>query len=123
MAFFSSPRDGPGLPTDRGARSGEAVPYVDRVRSRPAVLSPAARKGIRQRMLLFRSASLDQISRLTGASLVDLHRFRRELREGTLPDTLLSRGAGAAFTRELPQGALLYLTVRAARPHRVVETG
>ena len=99
------------------------MPYVDRVRPRPAVLTPAARKGIRQRMLLFRQASLDRISQLTGATSSDLGRFRRELRETDLPDTLLDRGAGASFTRELPQGALLYLVVRAARPRRVVETG
>jgi Methyltransferase domain len=103
--------------------SGESVPYVDRIRSRPPVLSPAARKGIRQRMLLFRSASLDRISQLTGAPLSELMRFRRELKEGDLPDTLLARGAGVAFTHELPQGALLYLIVRAAVPKRVVETG
>ena len=74
-------------------------------------------------MLLFRSASLERISQLTGASASELARFRRELREGELPDTLLDRGAGVAFTRELPQGALLYLIVRAAQPRRVVETG
>jgi hypothetical protein len=74
-------------------------------------------------MLLFRSASLDRISQLTGVPLSELARFRRELREGDLPDTLLARGAGVAFTRELPQGALLYLIVRAAVPRRVVETG
>ncbi|HYA71035.1 MAG TPA: class I SAM-dependent methyltransferase [Thermoplasmata archaeon] len=123
MTFFSSARDGPGLSTGGSARSGDSVPYVDRVRSRPAVLSPAARKGIRQRMLLFRSASLERISQLTGAPASELSRFRRELKEGDLPDTLLSRGAGVAFTRELPQGALLYLIVRAAAPRRVVETG
>ena len=123
MSFFSSPREGPNLSSSLGAQSGEAVPFVDRVRSRPAVLSPAARKGIRQRMLLFRRASLERIAELTGASEGDLNRFRREIREADLPDTLLDRGAGVAFTRELPQGALLYLTVRAARPRRVVETG
>lgn len=99
------------------------MPFVDRVRSRPAVLSPAARRGIRQRMLLFRRASLEKICELTGATPNDLTRFRRELRESSLPDTLLDRGAGVAFTRELPQGALLYLLVRAAHPRRVVETG
>jgi hypothetical protein len=109
--------------SDRGALAGDAVPYVDRNGRPPALLSPAARKGIRQRMLLFRQASLDQISRLTGASPSDLARFRRELRESNLPDTLLQRGAGVAFTRELPQGALLYLVVRAARPRHIVETG
>lgn len=87
------------------------------------MLTPAARKGIRQRMLLFRQASLERIGRLTGASLPELHRFRRDLLESNLPDTLLDRGAGVAFTRELPQGALLYLIVRASRPSHVVETG
>ena len=74
-------------------------------------------------MLLFRRASLEKISHLTGASESELARFRREIREADLPDTLLDRGAGVAFTRELPQGALLYLIVRAAMPRRVVETG
>jgi len=109
--------------SDRGALAGDAVPYVDRNGRPPALMSPAARKGIRQRMLLFRQASLDRIVRLTGASPADLVRFRRELRESNLPDLLLQRGAGIAFTRELPQGALLYLIIRAARPSHVVETG
>jgi predicted O-methyltransferase YrrM len=74
-------------------------------------------------MLLFRQAALDRIAELTDASAADLQRYRRELKESNLPDLLLQRGAGIAFTRELPQGALLYLVVRAARPHRVVETG
>jgi len=74
-------------------------------------------------MLLFRQASLDRIGRLTDATPAELQRFRRELKESALPDLLLQRGAGVAFTRELPQGALLYLIVRAARPRRVVETG
>ena len=123
MSFFANARNGPGLSASLDAHPGEAVPYVDRNRPRPAVLSPAARKGIRQRMLLFRQASLDRISRLTGASPAELTRFRRELQESALPDTLLNRGAGVAFTRELPQGALLYLVVRAAHPAKVVETG
>jgi hypothetical protein len=74
-------------------------------------------------MLLFRQASLDKIARLTDATPAELQRFRRELKESGLPDLLLQRGAGVPFTRELPQGALLYLIVRAARPRRVVETG
>ena len=87
------------------------------------VLSLAARKGIRHRMLFFRQAALDRIAQLTGASPAELQQYRRELKESELPDLLLQRGAGAAFTRELPQGALLYLIVRAARPRRVIETG
>ena len=74
-------------------------------------------------MMLFRQASLERIARLTGVTESDLNRFRRELRESELPDTLLDRGAGVAFTHELPQGALLYLIVRASRPNKVVETG
>lgn len=74
-------------------------------------------------MLLFRQAALDRVLRLTGATPSDLVRYRRELRESDLPDLLLRRGAGLAFVRELPQGALLYLLVRAARPRRIVETG
>ncbi len=74
-------------------------------------------------MLYLRSASLQKISQLARVNDGELGRFRRELRGSELPDTLLARGAGLAFTRELPQGALLYLLVRAMRPARVVETG
>ena len=74
-------------------------------------------------MLFFRQASLDRIRTLTGATVADLQQYRRELKGGPLPDLLLQRGAGVAFTRELPQGALLYLIVRATRPARIVETG
>ncbi len=74
-------------------------------------------------MLYLRSAALDRITGLTGVNGGELQRFRRELRESELPNTLLQRGAGLAFTQELPQGALLYLLTRAARPGRVVETG
>jgi len=74
-------------------------------------------------MLLFRQASLDRIGRLTGVPATELARYRRELREGSVPEILLQRGAGVAYTRELPQGALLYLLVRACQPTRIVETG
>jgi hypothetical protein len=103
--------------------TGDAVPYVDRGPRRPSVVSPAARKATLRRMLFLRQASLDRITRLTGATAADLQRFRRELRADGLPETLLERGAGAAFAQELPQGALLYLLVRAQRPRTVVETG
>ncbi len=102
---------------------GDAVPVVDRLPRRPALLSPAARKAIRQRMLLFRQTSLDRIERLTGGAPADLQRYRRELKESDLPDLLIQRGAGIAFTQELPQGGLLYLLVRALHPDRVLETG
>ncbi len=90
---------------------------------RPALVSPAARKAIRQRMLFLRSASLSKLRGLTGVSEAQLQRYQQELRASDLPDALLHRGAGLAFTKELPQGALLYLLVRAAAPKRVVETG
>jgi hypothetical protein len=104
--------------------AGDAVPaYLTRATRLPSLLTPAARKGIRQRMLLLRQAALDRIVRLTRVAPADLQRFRRDLRASELPDTLLERGAGLAFTRELPQGALLYLLVRSARPRTVIETG
>jgi predicted O-methyltransferase YrrM len=92
-------------------------------RGRHPLLRPAARKALRQRMLLLRSAALDRLRQMTGASAEQLKGYRRELFASDLPDLLLARGAGSAFVQELPQGALLYLMVRALRPHRVVETG
>lgn len=74
-------------------------------------------------MLFFREASLARIQRLTGATAAELQQYRRDLKESELPDLLIQRGAGVAFARELPQGALLYLIVRAARPRHLVETG
>jgi hypothetical protein len=74
-------------------------------------------------MLFLRRAALDRIASLAGTPSAQLQQFRRELREGNLPEILLQRGAGVAFTHELPQGALLYLLVRATRPRRIVETG
>jgi predicted O-methyltransferase YrrM len=74
-------------------------------------------------MLLFRQAALDQIRAITGVPESVLQEYRRELRASEFPDELLERGAGAAFTNELPQGALLYLLVRAQRPESVLETG
>jgi hypothetical protein len=74
-------------------------------------------------MLFLRSASLAKVRRLTGATEDELAGYRRELRESELPELLLRRGAGLAFAHELPQGSLLYLLVRAARPDRVLETG
>jgi hypothetical protein len=103
--------------------AGDAVPSLHRSPARPALLSPAARKAIRQRMLLFRTAATDRLAHLTGTPAPDLVRLHREIRDGELPDTLLARGAGLPFTRELPQGPLLYVLVRATRPRRVVETG
>jgi hypothetical protein len=103
--------------------AGDSVPFVDRGSRRASVVSPAARKAILNRMLMFRQASIDRITEVTGATSAELHRFRRELLASRLPDTLLERGAGVAFTRELPQGALLYLLVRAQRPSVVLETG
>jgi hypothetical protein len=74
-------------------------------------------------MLLVRQSALDRLENLTGVGPSEFQRFRRELKESHLPDTLMQRGAGVAFTHELPQGVLLYLLVRAVRPRVAIETG
>lgn len=102
---------------------GASVPVAPRAARRPTLLTPAARKAIRQRMLLLRQASIDRVAALTGATDAELKRFRHDLLESEVPDALLARGASLPFTRELPQGALLYLLVRAMRPTSIVETG
>ncbi len=105
------------------AAAAASAPSFDRSADRPSILSPAARKADRQRMLFYRQASLDRVAALAGVAPSELPRYRRELKESGLPDMLLQRGAGIAFTHELPQGALLYLLVRASRPEHVIETG
>lgn len=119
------PGGGPTFPVvDPAAPLGDSVPaYFERPDRPRSLLSAAARKAIRQRMLMLRQAALDRIVALTGVSPPDLQRLRRDLRESELPDILVQRGAGMAFTRELPQGALLYLIVRATRPRVILETG
>jgi predicted O-methyltransferase YrrM len=103
--------------------AGGVVPSGDRGSRPPVLLSAASRKDLRNRMLFHRQSALDQIQALTGVEPSTLRGLRHELSESDLPDRLLQRGANLAYTRELPQGALLYLLVRAARPLRVVETG
>ncbi|MCI4336013.1 MAG: class I SAM-dependent methyltransferase [Thermoplasmata archaeon] len=122
-------RSPPGLPGPldvRGAGpalAGASVPVAPRGSRRPSIMTPASRKAVRQRMLLLRQSSVDHVGALTGASDSDLKRFRHDLLSSDVPDALLDRGVSLPFTRELPQGALLYLLVRALRPHSVVETG
>ncbi|MGI0132750.1 MAG: O-methyltransferase [Thermoplasmata archaeon] len=115
----------PGSPFARASTTplGGIVPVSPRPARRPALLTPAARKAVLHHMLLFRQASLDRIAQLTESTPVDLKRFRRDLVESGVPEVLLQRGVSLPFTRELPQGALLYLMVRALRPQRIVETG
>ena len=126
MVVPSSPT-GTGAPTPGlrgGATAGDSVPALDDRGARShSLLSVAAHKAVRQRMLLLRQAALDRIVALTGVSVPELQRLRHELRGSDLPDLLIQRGAGVAITGELPQGALLYLIVRATRPRLVVETG
>ncbi|MCI4325439.1 MAG: class I SAM-dependent methyltransferase [Thermoplasmata archaeon] len=112
-----------GLPPAPSSPPGSSVPTRDLGTRTPFLLTPAARKDLRNRMLLFRQTGLDRIAALTGAGENELRRYRRELSDSDLSDRLLQRGASLAYTRELPQAALLYLLVRAARPQRVVETG
>ncbi len=102
---------------------GSVVPSPGRAGRTPHLLTPAVRKAIRQRMLALRQASVDRIGLLTGAPAELMRSYRQELMMGELPQTLVQRGAGLAFTRELPQGALLYLLVRALRPKALIETG
>ncbi|MHB1435703.1 MAG: class I SAM-dependent methyltransferase [Thermoplasmata archaeon] len=115
------------MPEILGASStappGDSVPRARPNGRPPALLSPAARRDSRRRMLLLRSAALDRIVRLARAPRSALVPLRRELRGSDLPNLLLDRGAGPAYVRELPQGALLYLLVRLLRPARVLETG
>ena len=92
-------------------------------RSRAPILQPAARKQLRHRMILLRTAGVDRIQELTGASDAELKGYRHDLLSSDLPDRLIGRGAGTAFVEELPQGGLLYLLVRALKPARAVETG
>ncbi|MGI0139774.1 MAG: class I SAM-dependent methyltransferase [Thermoplasmata archaeon] len=107
------------LPPMRGTRNTGTFRAVH-----PSViLTPAARKALVQRMLFHRHASLDRLARLTSSTSEELRRYRHEMIAAGLPDLLLSRGAGPAFVRELPQGSLFYLLVRALRPLQIVETG
>jgi hypothetical protein len=127
-ALAPNVRPDPGAPGSYGAEAelaaGESVPaYLSRSSRPRSLLTPASRKAIRLRMLLLRQAALDRICQLTRIGPTELQRYRRDLRASALPDTLLERGAGLAFAQELPQGALLYLLVRAARPKVVIETG
>jgi predicted O-methyltransferase YrrM len=74
-------------------------------------------------MLMLRHATVARLAALTGATESDLRSYHQDLTASDLPEVLLQRGAHAPFTREFPQGAELYLIVRALRPARVVETG
>ena len=89
----------------------------------PPLLSPAAHRALKQRMLLQRRASFERLAVLTGVGFLDLRRFHRDLVQSNLAERILARGASPAFVREFPHGALLYVLVRALRPRRVVETG
>lgn len=118
VALASSPRAGPAPPT-----VGGLVPTEVRSSRPPLVVSPAAARAVRHRMLLLRQSALERIAALTGAPASEVRRYHRELTESNVPEVLLQRGAHTSFTRELPQGALLYLIVRSLGPQRVLETG
>ncbi len=104
-------------------RESAALRAAARAPRPSALLSPAAHKAIRHRMLFYRPASIARVAELAGVTVPELHRYRQELARGGLADLLLARGANFAFVRELPQGPLLYLLVRALRPIHLVETG
>ena len=103
--------------------TGASVPSFARSSRGPSILSSAAHKAIRQRMLLLRHSAEERILQLTGVAPGELRGMLRDLGSSPLPDQLIGRGAGLPFAQELPQGALLYLMVRAQRPDHVVETG
>jgi len=123
MQRATSSRVASGTPSDATSSPGAMVPSLNTRPRHLTLLSPAARKALRQRMLFLRQASVQKIAELAGASGPELKGFRHELAESDIPDLLLQRGAGLAFARELPQGGLMYLLVRALRPRRVIETG
>jgi predicted O-methyltransferase YrrM len=102
---------------------GASVPSFARSTRGPSILSSAAHKAIRQRMLLLRHAAADRIVALTGIPASHVRGLLHELSESPLPDQLIGRGAGLPFAQEMPQGALLYLIVRGQRPDHVIETG
>lgn len=87
------------------------------------LLSAAAHKALRQRMLLQRRAAFERVAELTGRPVPELKKYHHDLAQSDLADRLLGRGASPAFVREFPHGALLYVLVRALRPRQVVETG
>jgi len=103
--------------------SGDSVPTARPGGRPPVLLSLAARRDIRRRMLHTPERSVERVARLAQAPHDAIVPLRRELRGSDLPDLLIERGAGSAFVRELPQGPLLYLLVRLLRPERVIETG
>ena len=105
------------------SEAGAQVPAAIPMHRNPTLLTPAAARAIRHRMILLRQTATRRIEALTGVGEAELRRYHREIAESGLPDTLLQRGAHSSFTRELPQGGLLYVLVRALRPARVVETG
>lgn len=110
-------------PLAANSTPGAQVPVEVPSRRAPLLLSAAAARALRHRMLLLRDASAARIAELTGASPAEIRRYHRDLAGSDLAETLLARGAHLPFAREFPQGGLLYLVVRALRPTRVVETG
>ena len=106
-----------------GAAAGAQVPADIPTHRAPQLLSPAAARALRHRMTLLRQSAMDRLEALSGVPAETIRRYHHELTESDLPGTLLARGAHTSFARELPQGGLLYLLVRALRPARVVETG
>src|SRR5579871_6319107 len=111
------------VPSASASPAGAQVPTALPSHRAPLLLTPAAARALRRRMLLLRHSATSRIEALTGVDGAAIREFHRELSESGLPETLLQRGAHGSFAREFPQGGLLYLTVRALRPARIVETG
>lgn len=115
----------PSAPSPPGPLLGASVPADIREPrgAAPPLLSAAAARAMRHRMLMLRQGALDRLVALTGATEPEIRRYHHDLAGGDLPEVLLRRGAHTSFAREFPQGALLYLLVRGLRPSRIIETG
>ena len=103
--------------------AGARVPADVPAHRAPVILTPAASRALRHRMVLLRQQTTERLAALTGVEEAEIRRFHHELVESDLAGSLLQRGAHTPYAREFPQGGLLHLLVRALRPNRVVETG
>src|SRR5579871_4247256 len=103
--------------------SGASVPSFTRTARGPSILSSAAHKAIRQRMLLLRHAAEERIVALTGASSSEVRGFLRDLAGSELPDQLIGRVPGGSFAQQPLWEDVLVCGVLAHRPVPAQETG
>jgi predicted O-methyltransferase YrrM len=87
------------------------------------VVSAIVQRMMRRNVVSVRPDSLDRLAALTGVSRDQLSAYQTELGSDPLVDHLTQARAGLPYMGEIPQGALLYVFVRAVRPEKFVETG